>query len=43
MAHPVEDDLGNRAAADAYAKRLKTEYPKTEQTKALLESERQSG
>lgn len=39
----VERALGNRAAADAYAKRLKTEYPKTEQTKALLESERQSG
>jgi type IV pilus assembly protein PilF len=39
----VERALGNQAAADAYAKRLKTEYPKTEQTKALLESERQSG
>jgi type IV pilus assembly protein PilF len=39
----VERALGNSAAADAYAKRLKTEYPKTEQTKALLESERQSG
>ena len=39
----IERALGNRAAADAYAKRLKTEYPKTEQTKALLESERQSG
>ncbi len=39
----VERALGNRAAADAYAKRLKTEYPKTEQTRALLESERQSG
>ncbi len=39
----VERALGNRAAADAYAKRLKTEYPQTEQTRALLESERQSG
>jgi type IV pilus assembly protein PilF len=39
----VERALGNRAAADAYAKRLKTEFPKTEQTRALLESERQSG
>jgi type IV pilus assembly protein PilF len=39
----IERALGNRAAAEAYAKRLKTEYPKTEQTKALLESERQSG
>ena len=39
----VERALGNGPAADAYAKRLKTEYPKTEQTKALLASERQSG
>ncbi len=39
----VERALGNKAAADAYARRLKTEYPKTEQTRALLESERQSG
>lgn len=39
----VERTLGNRAAADAYAKRLKSEFPKTEQTRALLDSERQSG
>ena len=39
----VERALGNRAAADAYARRLKTEFPKTEQTRALLDSERQSG
>jgi type IV pilus assembly protein PilF len=39
----IERALGNRAAADAYAKRLKTEFPKTEQTRALLDSERQSG
>lgn len=37
----VERALGNRAAAEAYAKRLKAEYPKTEQTRALLNSERQ--
>lgn len=39
----VERTLGNHAAADAYAKRLKNEFPKTEQTRALLASERQSG
>jgi type IV pilus assembly protein PilF len=39
----IERALGNRAAADTYAKRLKTEFPKTEQTRALLDSERQSG
>lgn len=39
----VERTLGNRASADAYAKRLKSEFPKTEQTRALLASERQSG
>jgi len=39
----IERTLGNRAAADAYAKRLKNEFPKTEQTRALLDSERQSG
>lgn len=36
----VERALGNQAAAEAYARRLKTEYPKTEQTRALLDSER---
>jgi type IV pilus assembly protein PilF len=39
----VERALGNVAAAEAYAKRLKTEYPATDQTRALLESERKAG
>lgn len=39
----VEQALDNPSAAYVYAKRLKTEYPKTEQTRALLKSERPAG
>jgi len=39
----VERALGNPHIADSYAKRLKTEYPTTEQTRALLASERKPG
>lgn len=39
----VERALGNRRLAEAYAKRLKSEYPTTEQTRALLASERKPG
>jgi type IV pilus assembly protein PilF len=39
----VERALGNPHIADSYAKRLKAEYPATEQTRALLASERKPG
>lgn len=39
----VERALGNRGVAEAYARRLKTEYPTTEQTRALIASERKPG
>lgn len=39
----VEKALGNRGAAETYAKRLMTEYPSAEQTRALIASERKSG
>lgn len=39
----VEKALGNRGAAESYAKRLMTEYPSAEQTRALIASERKSG
>lgn len=38
----VERALGNRGNADAYAKRLKVEFPTAEQTRALIASERRS-
>ncbi len=38
----VEKALNNPAAAAVYAKRLKNDYPKAEQTRALLSSERSS-
>lgn len=39
----VEKALNNPSVAGIYAKRLKTEYPRTEQTRALLKSERPAG
>jgi type IV pilus assembly protein PilF len=39
----IERELGNTTAAQNYAERLKLEYPRAAQTKALLESERNPG
>lgn len=39
----IERGLGNAAAAGEYAQRLKNEYPTAAETKALLETERNSG
>jgi type IV pilus assembly protein PilF len=39
----VERALGNLSGAETYARRLKTEYPSAEQTRALIASERKSG
>lgn len=39
----IERGLGNTAAAHDYAERLKLEYPRSAQTKELLESERNPG
>ena len=39
----IERGLGNKAQAQHYAQRLKTEYPQAAQTKELLESERNPG
>lgn len=39
----IERGLGNQAAAGEYARRLKNEYPTAAETKALLETERNSG
>jgi type IV pilus assembly protein PilF len=39
----IERGLGNAEAAREYAERLKLEYPRAAQTKALLESERNPG
>jgi type IV pilus assembly protein PilF len=39
----IERGLGNHSAAQAYAQRLKTEYPASPQTKELIESERNPG
>lgn len=39
----IEKALGNRGAAETYAKRLMTEFPSTEQTRLLIASERKSG
>ena len=39
----IERGLGNHAAAQAYAQRLKSEYPTAPQTKELIESERNRG
>jgi type IV pilus assembly protein PilF len=39
----IERGLGNKAQAQHYAERMKTEYPSAAQTKELLESERNPG
>lgn len=39
----IERGLGNKAQAQQYEQRLKTEYPTASQTKELLESERNPG
>jgi type IV pilus assembly protein PilF len=39
----IERSLGNKAQAQHYAQRLKSEYPSAAQTQALLESERNPG
>jgi type IV pilus assembly protein PilF len=39
----IERGLGNKAQAQHYAQRLKSEYPSAAQTKELLESERNPG
>ena len=39
----VEKALGDTAAAQAYAARLKTQFPEAEETRLLLESERHDG
>jgi type IV pilus assembly protein PilF len=39
----IERSLGNVSAAQNYAQRLKSEYPRAAQTKELLESERNPG
>jgi type IV pilus assembly protein PilF len=39
----IERGLGNQAQAQHYAQRLKSEYPSADQTKELLESERNPG
>ena len=43
LAHKIERSLGNAAAAQSYAQRLKSEYPSAVETKELIESERNSG
>jgi type IV pilus assembly protein PilF len=43
LAVRIERGLGNKAQAQHYAQRLKTEYPSAAQTKELLESERNPG
>jgi type IV pilus assembly protein PilF len=43
LGHRIEQNLGNKAQAQHYAQRLKTEYPSAAQTQELLESERNPG
>lgn len=43
LAHRIERNLGNAAAAQSYAQRLKSEYPSAVETRELIESERNSG
>lgn len=43
LALKIERSLGNAAAAQAYAQRLKSEYPSAVETRELIESERNSG
>jgi Tfp pilus assembly protein PilF len=39
----IERGMGNAAGVRDYSQRLKSEYPRSEETKALLESERNAG
>ncbi len=43
LGHRIELGLGNAAAADQYAQRLKNEFPQSAETRLLLQSERNSG
>lgn len=43
LALRIEKSLGNAAAAQSYAQRLKSEYPRAAETRQLLETERNSG
>jgi type IV pilus assembly protein PilF len=43
LAVRIERGLGNKAQAQHYAQRLKSEYPSAAQTRELLESERNPG
>jgi type IV pilus assembly protein PilF len=43
LALKIERSLGNAAAVQGYAQRLKSEYPSAVETKELVESERNSG
>jgi len=43
LAVRVERGLGNTAAANDYARRLRSDYPSSAETRLLLESERKSG
>lgn len=43
LGHRIERSLGNAGEAEHYARRLKSEYPKSAQTRELLESERNPG
>jgi type IV pilus assembly protein PilF len=40
LGYRIEHDLGDRAAADEYARRLRTEFPTSEEAGKLLDSER---
>ena len=43
LGYRIERSLGNKAEAQHYAQRLKSEYPNVAQTRELLESERNPG
>ncbi|HKQ84528.1 MAG TPA: type IV pilus biogenesis/stability protein PilW [Steroidobacteraceae bacterium] len=43
LAYRIERQLGNAAAADSYARRLRNEFPTSNETKELIQSERRPG
>jgi type IV pilus assembly protein PilF len=43
LAYRIERELGNTAAAETYARRLRNEFPTSNETKELIEAERRSG
>jgi type IV pilus assembly protein PilF len=43
LAYRIESKLGNAAAADGYARRLRNEFPTSNETKELIEGERRAG